>query len=703
MSYSTSTSVDLTGLDERSKTFKMMSIESSQLLLAPQTNVELDASSEDIDEDNLQSSQKWYTQRESYNLKGKQKFIETTLGIHFQRPNTFKSVLKYTLDEHGQLYFWFMLVVSLATIYNFITIPMRIAYANTSLCPNMAECNANPILLEDNLSFYLLDILTDIIYLVDIFCCQSRLQFVSKADGYRVGNFREAVKRYLKTFSFWIDLISIVFPFVDFVRYFFPTFNQHYFRLLRLLKIWRVLQFGSLIERKFSFAQGFRQFKALLQVVLLSNLTGYAFYLFYRVQGNESDGIFRDFDVIERNFETHPILFSFYWGFVMITSIHNQGRPSNSGQYVFMIIIHFVAALNMAYLYAVFVSSLRIKNWQRNQFLVKSQRAKQIFQISKLSSTDPSVEKAEDYFEYGYDNRIDVLEKTILSYFPKKLGLNVYKESYYAIVTKPEIFKKMSQSFFHYLIPRMENHYFLPGEYIYQYNEVAKEMFIITKGGVKILEQLGSLGQVFPTVIRKGESFGFKELFADEDERRRTGDAITLGFVHCLVILRRDLDIITKTYLSETDREQMKKNMETVKSRFLQEKLKHARNRKWSEVDTLNVDENIQTFLIQALRKIQVLLKLRDHMQQYVSVELSDSDEEVGDLKDSHQNELVPKISPQIQVHKRALYKRALTRTPTLMSISEFPPESPTPEESPARHPMIKYLDKQGNVSESEI
>ena len=226
----------------------------------------------------------------------------------------------------------------------------------------------------------------------------------------------------------------------------------------------------------------------------------------------------------------------------------------------------------MAYLYAVFVSSLRIKNWQRNQFLVKSQRAKQIFQISKLSSTDPSVEKAEDYFEYGYDNRIDVLEKTILSYFPKKLGLNVYKESYYAIVTKPEIFKKMSQSFFHYLIPRMENHYFLPGEYIYQYNEVAKEMFIITKGGVKILEQLGSLGQVFPTVIRKGESFGFKELFADEDERRRTGDAITLGFVHCLVILRRDLDIITKTYLSETDREQMKKNMETVKSRFLQEK-----------------------------------------------------------------------------------------------------------------------------------
>ena len=698
---STSTSLDLSGTS-RSNSLKMLSIESSQLLIGPQESADLDVDSEDIDED-LQSSQRWYRQRENYNLKGKQKFIETTLGIHFQSPNNYKSFLKYTLDDHGQLYFWFMLIVSLAAIYNFITIPMRVAYANTSLSHDMPVSNTNPILLEDSLSFYVLDILADVIYLADIFCCQSRLQFVSKADGYRVGDFKESLKRYLKTFAFWIDVISIVFPFIDFVKYFIE-FDQHYFRLLRLLKIWRVLQFGSLIERKFSFAQQFRQFKSLLQVVLLSNLTGSAFYLFYRFQGNESNGIFRNFAVIEREFETHPILFSFYWGFVMITNIHNQGRPSNSGQYLFMIIIHFVAALNMAYLYAVFVSSLRIKNWQRNQFLVKTQRAKQIFQISKLPSDDPSLDKAEDYFKYGYDNRIDVLEKTILTYFPKKLGLNVYKESYYAILKQPEIFKKMSQSFFHYLIPRMENHYFLPGEYIYQYYDVAKEMFIITKGGVTILEQLGSRDQIFPTEIRKGESFGFKELFADEDERRRTGDAITLGFVHCLVILRRDLDIITKTYLSEDDREQMKINMETVKSKFLQDKLKHARNRKWSEVDTLNVDEHIQTSLIQALKKIQVLLKLRDHMQQYVSVELSESDEEVGDLKDSQPNELIPKciLPPQMQI-QRSIHKRDMTRTHTLTSISEFAIENSGPEEPTAYHPMRKYLERQDMFSDSEV
>ena len=694
------TSMDLNG-SRRSGTLKMLSIESSQLLLGPQATVDVDVDSEDPDEDNVQSSQKWFTQRNNHNLKGKQKFIETTLGIHFQRPNTFKSILKYTLDEHGQLYFWFMLVVSFAIIYNFITIPMRVAYANVVLSPNKTVSNNNPILLEDNLSFYLLDILADLIYLADILCCQSRLQFVSTADGYRVGNFKESLKRYLKTFGFWIDVISIVFPFIDFVKYFF-TSDYHFFRLLRLLKIWRLLQFGSIIERKFSFAQIFRQFKALLQVVLLSNLTGCAFYLFYRFQGNESNGIFSNFAAIETEFQTHPILFSFYWGFVMITNIHNQGRPSNSSQYIFMIIIHFVAALNMAYLYAVFVSSLRIKNWQRNQFLVKSQRAKQIFRISKLPSNDASFAKAEDYFEYGYDNRIDVLEETILTYFPRKLGLNVYKESYYAIITKPEIFKKMSQSFFHYLIPRMDHRYFLPGEYIYQYNDVAKEMFIITKGGVKILEQLGSQDQIFPTEIQKGESFGFKELFADEDERRRTGDAITLGFVHCIVILRRDLDIITKTYLSEKDREEMKTNMETVKSKFLQDKLKHALSRKISVGDTLNVDEHIQACLIQALKKIQVLLKLRDHMQKYVSVELSDDDEE-GDLKGSNQDELVPKFIPpvQVQVQRKSLFKRTLTRTPTLTSISEFTADRS--EESSGRHPKLKYLERQSTISDSEV
>ncbi|KAI6656454.1 Cyclic-nucleotide-gated cation channel [Oopsacas minuta] len=674
-----------------------LSFESSKLHILG-SHVGQDDSSSSEDEVKIESSTKWYSQGTNYNLKGKQKFIELTLGIHFEQPYNSKTVLSFTLDEYGQLYFWWMLIVSLSAVYNFITIPMRIAYGNVLLVSDMKVGSNNPILLEDSLAFYLMDILTDIVYVVDIVCCQSRLQFVSKADGHRIDSFKETLRRYIKTYSFWVDLLSIIVPFVDVVRYFFPDFTYPYFRILRLLKIWRVLQFGSLIERKFSFAQRFRQFKALFQILLLSNLVGSAFYSFYRIQGYETNGIFQNFEVIEGKFQTHPILFSFYWGFVMITNIHNQGRPTNSSQYLFMIITHFVAALNMAYLYAVFVSTLRIKNWQRNQFLVKSQRAKQIFRLSKIPSSDPSQEKAADYFEYGYDNRIDVLEKTILTYFPKKLGLNVYKESYYAIVTKPEIFKKMTHSFFNYLIPRMENQYFLPGEYIYQYNEVAKEMFIITKGSVTILEQLGSeKRQIFPTIIRKGESFGFKELFADVDERRRTGDAKTIGFVHCLVILRRDLDIITKTYLSETDTKQMKKNMDTVKCKFFQEKMKHARDKNWNEHDTLNVDEHIQTSLIHALKMIQVLLKLRDYMRKYVTIENSDNEDEastgeselIGDFEDIHPAE------PRRKLSVRSL-KHSYTST-ALASITEFPIEP-----APIRAPKITLL-RQKFIFESDV
>ena len=703
----------------RSSGNSVSSMESTKLqMIGPHDNDHSSDSDDQVVESGIKFdlTPKWNLKRPNYDLKGRKKFIETTLGIHFEEPYNLKSLLTYTLDEHGHLYFIFTFLVSLVALYSFVTIPIRTANEDSHFLPNTTcTMEENSYLLEDHKSFYFLDLLVDLLFLFDIFFCQSRVQFVSKADGNTIDSFRETIKRYIKKFSFFVDVLSIFVPFVDVIQYFFTGFHHPLLRCFRLLKMLRVWQFGSLIERKFSFAQRFRQFKALLQVLLLSNLIGSLFYLYYRNQGCGKEGIFKNFDTIERkDLPAHPILFSFYWGFVMVTNIHNQARPEGSGQFVFMITCHFIGALNMAYLYAIFVSSLRIKNWQRRQFLIKSQRAKQIFKLSKIPPTDPSQQKAADYFEYGYDNRIDILEKTILSYFPKKLGLNVYKESYYAIVTKPEIFKKMSPSFFNYLIPRMENHYFLPGEYIYQFHEVAKEMFIITKGSVEILEKLGSGGQIFPTLIKKGESFGFKELFADEDERRRTGDARTLGFVHTIVILRRDLDIITKTYLSENDTKQMKKNMETVKGKFFQDKLKHARDRKWSEMDALNVDEHIQNSLMQALKMIQVLLKLRKYMLEYVEVENSDSEEQVsvsdleieGNLEELISPETTPapkKISASVIRNPKLLEKYSVSRTLiTLASISEFPSEI-TIGRVPPKPPKMRFLSKQTTAKDSEV
>ena len=704
----------------RSSSLSVMSMESTKLqMIGPNVGNDLssDSDSDVVESDTkLHLTPKWNLKRPDYNLKGRRKFIETTLGIHFEEPYNYKYLLTYTLDEQGQLYFLCTLLVSLAAIYSFVTIPIR---TSNTLYYFLSNSNCTPkendFLLEDHKSFYILDLLVDFLFLFDIFFCQSRVQFVSKADGNTIDSFRETLKRYVGKFSFYVDVLAIIVPFSDVIRYFFTHFHHPLLRCLRLLKMLRVWQFGSLIERKFSFAQRFRQFKALLQVVLLSNLIGSLFFLYYRNQGCMKEGIFKNFELIEqRDMDPYPILFSFYWGFVMTTNIHNQARPVGPGQFVFMIICHFIGALNMAYLYAIFVSSLRIKNWQKKQFLIKSQRAKQIFKLSKIPPTDSSQQKAADYFEYGYDNRIDILEKTILSYFPKKLALKVYKESYYSIVTKPEIFKRMSHSFFNYLIPRMENNYFLPGEYIYQFNEAAKEMFIITKGSVEILEQLGSGGQIFPTEIKKGESFGFKELFADEDERKRTGDARTLGFVHCIVISRRDLDIITKTYLSENDTKQMKKNMESVKERFFQDKLQHARDRKWSEVDALNVDEHIQNSLMQALKMIQVLLTLRKYMLEYVTVENSDSEEQLsvldleieGDLEDLISPETSPppkKISPSVIRNPKILEKYSVTRTlTTLASISEFPSEI-TIGRVPIRPPKMRFISKQTAVKESQV
>ena len=572
--------------------------------------------------------------KKKYDQKGAERFLENTLGIHFEKPYNWKSPLSFTLDDHGQIYFFSMLIVSLAAIYNFVTIPLRFAFFNIYLNSTNSTLETGYVLLYDSPAFYIADIFCDLIYLADIFLCQSRIQFISKSDGNKIEVLSETVKRYVKTFSFLVDVVSILVPFVHEFQYFFTKLSHPLFRVLRIVKMLRVIQFGSLIERKFSFAQTFRQFKVLLQIVLLSNLFGSLYFAYFILQKQEKIGIFASFDP-EKDIKAHPILFSFYWGFVIITNIHNQSRPKGSYQYMFMIICHLMGALNMAYVYAVFVSSLRIKHWQRNQFRVKTVRARQIFHISKIPPTDPSQQKAAEYFAYGYDNQIHVFEKQILAYFPRKLSLNVFKESYFEILKKPEIFKKMSYSFFNYLIPRLENRYYLPGEYIYQYRETAKEMFIVTKGGVELREYVGSRREEMSTTIEQGESFGFKELFGGGftgvegfDVRLRTGDAITEGFVHCLVILKRDLEMIIKTYVSEDDNQQMKENMESVKRKLIIENLKHGRDRKLSRADVFNTEDLIETSLLQALQMIQVLLIMRDNMRRYSKTHDDESEDE---------------------------------------------------------------------------
>ena len=470
---------------------------------------------------------------------GMKLFLIDRLGLYYEGNFKFKSFLSYTLDDYGLTYFLAMFIVTIAFLWNVYMIPFRWAFVHGTIIPtNNFTVTQNRI--PNSPLYYLGDILADTIYIFDIILIQSHKQYTSHAQGVKITDIKQTIKFYISSYGFYLDVAAIIFPWLQELQYFVTNRFHPIFRITRYLKFHRFNQLLLLIQQKLHYAQAFRQFRVLFQILIIAHTLGCVFFIYYIVQGQKTDGIFAGFVVVEQS-SLHPLLFSFYWGFVIITNIHNQARPSESGQFIFMIVCHFIGSLHMAYVFAVFVSSLRVGNWHRNFFRVKSERARSVFTLYKDKSEVSQMRNAiTDYYVYGYENHIELQENTILNYFPNKLRINLAEECYHKTLKKVYLFKGLSQSFFYRLLLSFENRVYLPRETVYMREDIGNELFIITKGSVNLVENGQNVG-----TLKQGQLFGYHEVFAEvSSERFRTENAETVGFTHLLVFHKRTLDRI---------------------------------------------------------------------------------------------------------------------------------------------------------------
>ncbi|KAI6653239.1 Cyclic nucleotide-gated cation beta-1 isoform X1 [Oopsacas minuta] len=460
-------------------------------------------------------------------------------GLYYDGDFKFKTLLSYTIDEYGTTYFIAMFLVTVACLWNAYMIPLRWAFIYGTIIPS-GNFSSKIERIPNSDIFYILDLIADTIYIFDIFLIQSHKQYISKGQGVKMRDIKNTVCYYLHSNGFYLDVISIFVPWLPELQYFATKRYHPIFRLTRYLKFHRFHQFLMLIQHRLQYAQMFRQIRVLFQILIITHTLGCVFFLYYVTQGQRTDGIFAGFIAVETQ-DLHPLIFSFYWGFVIITNIHNQARPSNEGQYIFMIICHFIGSLHMAYVFAVFVSSLRVGNWHRTSFRLKAQRARCVFTLFKGKIEATKIRKTvTDYYEYGQENHVELLENEVLNYFPKKIRTNLAEECYLKILKRVYLFKNLSQSFFLRLLQSFENRIYLPNELVYKKDDIGNELFIITKGKVYLIESGRNIG----TLIR-GQLFGYHELFPQmPSERFRSCNAKTEGFTHLLVFHKRTIDRI---------------------------------------------------------------------------------------------------------------------------------------------------------------
>ena len=549
-------------------------------------------------------------------------------GLYYEGNLNFKSLFSYTMDEYGTTYCMAMFLVTLAVLWNVYMVPLRWAFVYGTVLPTDFTREIGRI--PNSIVYFIIDLFADSVYILDILFIQSHKQYVSKKQGVKVTDIKKTFWFYLHSNGFVLDVVSILVPWVAELQYFVTGRYHPIFRLTRYLKLHRCHQFLQLIQQKLHYAQVFRQLRVLFQLLIIAHTLGCIFFLYYITQGENTGGIFVGFVIVETQ-GLHPLLFSFYWGFVLITNIHNQARPDNSGQYVFMIICHFIGSLHMAYVFAVFVSSLRVGNWHRTSFRLKAERARCVFTLFRDKIDVNRLRKSiTNYFEYGHENQIELLENEILNYFPRKMRINLAKECYLKTLRQVYLFKGLSQSFFLRLLLTFENRVYLPNEIIYRKGDIGNELFIITKGSVNLVESCRNVG-----TLKQGQLFGYHELFPQlPSERFRDCDAKTDVFTHVLVFHKRIIDTILDQL--KTDKKIIHRTVLDMDKVFRSQRLRAFQIFDPNLRET--VSEKMMARLSHLFQKLQIIQSI------YSQIHTTDYN---SDYSDSHTEEnscILPKV-----------------------------------------------------------
>ncbi|CAF0931936.1 unnamed protein product [Adineta steineri] len=142
-----------------------------------------------------------------------------------------KSDICKPIDTDSSSHLTWLLFVAMGYLYNFISIPLRIAF------PVWKKGETNIWL------WMIIDYSCDVLYVIDTYFVQTRIKYLE--NGLWVTAFRLTAKKYLHSLRFLFDCLSLV-P-LDFFYFLFGF--QAIFRLPRLLKLQSLTDFFRYCDR----------------------------------------------------------------------------------------------------------------------------------------------------------------------------------------------------------------------------------------------------------------------------------------------------------------------------------------------------------------------------------------------------------------------------------------------------------------------
>ncbi|XP_064085697.1 uncharacterized protein LOC135200888 isoform X2 [Macrobrachium nipponense] len=220
-----------------------------------------------------------------------------------------KRTPRTVINPYGNVYFYWLCVLTICVLYNLWTTIVRQAFPELQRRPQ-------PM-------WYLLDGMTDMVFVVDILV-QFRTGYLEQ--GLIVRDFKKLARHYTHSRSFLLDLASL-FP-LDFLQ--FIIGSNPIIRFPRFIKVYRVYNYYYMVESRTLYPNMWRVVNLVHILLLLAHWFGCFYYMLSEAEQFRGDWTYpryqsEDFKTLSRKY-----LGSVYWSTLTLTTIGDLPTPETN-------------------------------------------------------------------------------------------------------------------------------------------------------------------------------------------------------------------------------------------------------------------------------------------------------------------------------------------------------------------------------------
>ncbi|XP_063592478.1 uncharacterized protein LOC134769669 [Penaeus indicus] len=215
------------------------------------------------------------------------------------------------INPYGNVFFYWLCSLTICVLYNLWTPIVRQAFPELQRKPQ-------PM-------WYLLDGLTDIVFVVDIFV-QFRTGYLEQ--GLIVYDFKKLARHYMQSKSFMLDIVSLI-P-LDFLQIVLGP--QPLIRFPRFIKVYRVYNYYYMVESRTLYPNMWRVVNLIHILLLLAHWFGCFYYMLSEAEQFVGEWTYPydsspDFQTLSRMY-----LGSVYWSTLTLTTIGDLPTPETNRQ-----------------------------------------------------------------------------------------------------------------------------------------------------------------------------------------------------------------------------------------------------------------------------------------------------------------------------------------------------------------------------------